>query len=65
MVGWLGNCLSIPGSRVRILGHRIAEDISQRIPANDELITELGKGSKNPGMEVGKPSTWIWLLSNA
>ena len=65
MVGWLGNCLSIPGSRVRILGHRIAEDISQRIPANDELITELGKGSKNPGMVVEKPSTWIWLLSNA
>jgi hypothetical protein len=54
MVGWLGNCLSIPGSRVRILGHRIAEDISQRIPANDELITELGKGSKNPGFKGGK-----------
>ena len=49
MLGWLGNWLSIPGSRVQIPGHRVAADIIYWIPANVVLITELGKGSKNPG----------------
>jgi hypothetical protein len=65
MVGWLRNCLSIPGSRVQILGLRVAANIGQWIPANDELITEFGKGSKNPGYKDGKSMAWIWLLSNA
>ena len=59
MVGWLGNCLSIPGSRVQIPGHRVAADIIYWIPANVVLITELGKGSKNPGYKDGKSMAWI------
>jgi len=46
MVGCLGRYPSIQGSRVQIPGQIVAADIIYWIPANDELITELGKCSK-------------------
>lgn len=62
MVRWLGTCHSIPGSRVQIPGHRVAESIIYRIPANDVLISEIGKGSKNPGEWWESLRIFAWLI---